>query len=195
MKITGLVTMVAVAAASAYAGENVRERERVAVVCVYPGNELRVANDAQALASKIFARIGVRIEWHSSAPCPSAASLIQITFSEETPGTQLRDAWAYALPYEGTHIVVFYDRIRRRNREGGPQQLLAYVMVHEITHILQGVNRHSATGLMKAQWSHEDYFEMRRGRLGFAEGDMDLIYRGLDARAARPAGATLIAWQ
>jgi hypothetical protein len=195
MKIAGLVTMVAVAAASAYAGERVPERERVAVVCVYPGNELRVANDAQMLASDIFAQIGVRIEWHSSAPCPSAAPVIQITFSEETPATLLRDAWAYAMPYERTHIVVFYDRIKRRNREGGPQQLLAYVMVHEITHILQGVNRHSATGLMRAQWSGEDYFQMRGKRLGFAAGDVDLIYRGLDVREARVSGATPIAWQ
>jgi hypothetical protein len=30
-------------------------------------------------------------------------------------------------------------------------------LVHEISHVLQGTNRHSETGVMKARWNQEDY--------------------------------------
>ena len=56
---------------------------------------------------------------------------------------------AYALPFEGTHIVVFYDRVEECVRADLFPTLLAYVLVHEITHILQEITRHSATGIMK----------------------------------------------
>jgi hypothetical protein len=190
--VVGMVAMAAVATASGYAGGGAAGQRRVLVVCVRSGNALQAANTAAAQASKIFAEIGVQVAWHVGWSCPVSKSMIQVSFSEETPAAQLPGAWAYALPYEGTHIVVFYDRINRTTRNDGAQQLLAYVMVHEITHILQGVNRHSATGIMKAQWSPEDYFEMGRKRLGFTPGDTDLIYQGLDARATRQVGAALI---
>jgi hypothetical protein len=198
MKITGLMVtkMVAttvLAAAGASAAASLGERERVVVVCVHSGNEAGAAFSAKALASEVFAQIGVRIEWPPSIPCPSAASVIQISFSEPTREALMPGVLAYARPYEGTHIVVFSDRIKQMTRYAGAQQLLGYVMVHEITHILQGVKRHSATGLMKAQWSHEDYFQMGRKGLGFTPEDQDLIYRGVDARQAEQAGAPVIA--
>lgn len=193
MKTTGWMTMAMLAAASVCAGEPPSEPNRAVDVCVHPGHASLDLYAARLLASKVFAQIGVRIEWHSGASCPSSASPIQISFSEQTRVTLKPNALAYALPYEGTHIVVFYDRIKEKNRKAGAPQLLAYVMVHEITHILQAVDRHSLTGLMKAQWSGEDYFEMARQRLGFTPVDVDLIYRGLDGRGARRAGATLMA--
>jgi hypothetical protein len=61
----------------------------------------------------------------------------------------------------------------------------------KITHLLQGISRHSDTGVMKAHWSGADFCEMRRKPLGFTVEDVDLIYRGL---SARPAGTgTLVA--
>ena len=45
--------------------------------------------------------------------------------------------------------------------------VLANVLVHEITHILQGPCWHSDTGVMKARWTHTDYMEIgRKRRLG-----------------------------
>ena len=60
--------------------------------------------------------------------------------------------------------------------------LLAHVLVHEITHTLQGVVRHSASGIVKAQWDAADLFEMVRQPLRFTEVDVALIRRGLEAR-------------
>jgi hypothetical protein len=44
---------------------------------------------------------------------------------------------------------------------------------------LQGVERHSASGLMKARWDNRDYADMQRAHLKLTQDDMDLIDRGL----------------
>ena len=62
--------------------------------------------------------------------------------------------------------------------------MLAYVLVHEITHILQGITRHSATGIMKAHWNADDYFAMRKNALTFTADDEELLDAGLDRRLA-----------
>ena len=191
MKIIGVVVMAAVAA-SAFAGESANEPERAVDVCVQPVKGGLALYSAQAWASEVFAGIKVRIEWHSSAICLAAESAIQISFSEQTPETQRPGALAYALPYEGTHIVVFYDRVKHTAAMRGVPQLLAYVLVHEITHILQNVSRHSAAGIMKARWDGVEYLEMSRRHLGFTTDDVDLIYRGLEAREAQEADGTIV---
>jgi hypothetical protein len=78
-----------------------------------------------------------------------------------------------------TLITVFLDRIEKTDF---PAFVLAHVMVHEITHIVQGVSRHSDTGLMKARWTAHDILKMRNGPLPFTREDLDLIYRGLSTR-------------
>jgi hypothetical protein len=67
---------------------------------------------AQGLAGKMFAGVGIGIDWREERGCPADGLLV--TFSQNTPEKQLPGALAYALPYEGTHIVVFYDRILTR---------------------------------------------------------------------------------
>ena len=131
---------------------------------------------AKAMASEMFAGIGVRVEWRSGRPADGA---IAIELATATPPTFVPGALAYALPYEGVHIQVFYDRI---NRAPAPAELLAHVMVHEITHILQGIARHSDSGVMKANWISEDFSRMRFKALPFTEEDVVLTHRGLELR-------------
>jgi hypothetical protein len=72
--------------------------------------------------------------------------------------------------------------------------LLAYVMVHEVTHILQGITRRSKRGILKAHWDRDDSFEIGLGCLRFAEADVELIYSGPDAQAPAPTlGAPALA--
>ena len=59
--------------------------------------------------------------------------------------------------------------------------LLAHVLAHEISHILQGTDQHSARGVMKALWDINDYLRMARHPLPFTDLDIQLIYRGLGA--------------
>ena len=66
-----------------------------------------------------------------------------------------------------------------------------HVLVHEITHILQRVCRHSASGVMKARFNDMDRADMKRKGLGFSKEDIDLIHMGLAWRQARLAETTL----
>jgi len=136
---------------------------------------------AQILASQMFAGIGVTLHWKSARPPLSESSAIVIEFAANTPAALLPGAYAYALPYEGTHIRIFWDRI---DGETSPREVLAHVMVHEITHILQGEDRHSAEGIMKAHWTQQDRIAMKFKSLRFAPEDVQMIYKGVDDRAA-----------
>jgi hypothetical protein len=137
---------------------------------------------ARTLASKMFAEIGVVIDWRHS--CGRDGILIRLRM--DTPATLKPGALAYALPYEGRHIEIFYDRISHGKGPMIISIVLAHVFVHEITHILEGVARHSDRGIMKARWDSADLFCMRRKPLAFAPEDIELIRLGLAARTRVP---------
>jgi hypothetical protein len=186
MKLAATIAIAAMMAASAQGkSENGRQ------VTVYYSNNAGVPYDvraqAQGLASGMFASIGVTLRLKPGHPAPSETDAIMIEFVTNTPATRHPGALAYALPYEGGHIRIFWDRIEP---SPAPRQLLAHVMVHEITHILQGLDRHSNAGIMKAQWTYRDFADMKVKPLSFTPEDVDLIYNGMAVRSAhatRPA--------
>jgi len=164
---------------AAYAGGDTGAAAHRVTVCMdSPPNTPVPA--ARLSATRIFAAIGVNLEWHGSNRCPSGA--LSVSLKETTPPELDPGAFAYALPYEGTHIVVFLDRIQQRRPREQAGIVLGYVIAHEITHMLEGVCRHSDSGLMKAKWTDTDFREMRLGRLDFAAADIKLIYIGLARR-------------
>ena len=135
---------------------------------------------AQALAAKMFADIGISLEWRKWKPADeSSQTSIVIELTSGTPENFKPGALGYATPHEGRHINVFLDRIGTMEH---PEAVLAHVMAHEITHVLQGVCRHSATGLMKAHWTRHDLSEMRCKPLHFTQEDLILLYHGLATR-------------
>jgi hypothetical protein len=79
------------------------------------------------------------------------------------------------MPYEGTRIVVFYDQVRAEATNMPVAILLGHVLAHEITHLLEGICRHSPTGIMKQQWDWRDYSDMSRLKLSFAADDIALM--------------------
>jgi hypothetical protein len=145
-----------------------------------------VLSRAQALANEIFAGVGVKIDWRRGQPTRSKSGSekpIMVEMITDTPTALKPGALAFARPYEGVHIDVFCDRVRAATEPELTPNVLAHVLVHEITHILQGTCRHSDTGVMKARWTHTDYMEMGQKPLSFTEEDMQLIRSGLVARA------------
>jgi len=132
---------------------------------------------AETLASTMFAVIGISLEWTKGKPAakPSQPPII-IELVTRTPSNFMPGSLAYAVPCEGSHITVFLDRIEEMR---APSNVLAHVMVHEITHVLQGIGRHSATGVMKEMWTAGDFGGMRLRPLSFTPLDIDLIYAGL----------------
>ena len=197
MKLTAMMTMAALAVVIPAAGAQ-GESENMRQVTVYLsyGNLVPVLDrgPAQALAANMFAAIGVTLRWKSGSPPLSQPGAIAIEFVTGTPVTFLPGAFAYALPYEGIHIRIFWDRMKpeRPPVDYSPREILAHVMVHEITHVLQGIDRHSAEGIMKARWTANDRFAMRVRPLRFTPEDVDLIYKGMDKRGAHSAKAAAL---
>jgi hypothetical protein len=139
----------------------------------------RIAVDeAEILAAQILMTAGVRLDWHGARHCPFEA--IQISLHDATPARLMPGALAYARPFDGSSaIMVFLDRVecRANQRHAGP--ILGHVFAHEIAHILQRIDRHSESGLMKADWTTDDVRKMYVQPLRFSEDDIDLIRLGM----------------
>src|SRR5207302_776444 len=110
---------------------------------------------------------------------------VLIGLNTHTPATLHPGALAWALPYEGTQIRVFNDRIAQNHGPAEVPIVLAHVLAHEITHVLQGINRHSDQGVMKAEWERSDIAQMLWEPLTFTDEDVILIHRGLAQRSAQ----------
>jgi hypothetical protein len=179
MKIAAVVTMAVIATLTGQAGETAPAARRTVTVC-REGNADFGVKSAQAMASEMFAAIGVRVDWREGlSGCPPQSiqiSLIDRTSPELKPG-----AFAYATPYED-HIRLFYDRVAAHKPTLLLPHLLAHVMVHEITHVLQRSTHHSVQGVMKARWTTDDINSMLWGPLPFTSEDIKLVYLGLAAR-------------
>ena len=176
-------------AASAHAAGKVR-------VCVNssPHVPAFVLARAEFVSSRMLATAGVALEWRSAAPAicqgPQQTRTVVLDVTTNTPPSESPGALAYALPYGHVHLVVLFDRIEKSvDRPTQLSPLLAHVMTHEITHLLQGTSRHSKTGVMKAHWDADDLWQMAYKPLAFTPEDIDLIQRGLHSQAAGPASA------
>jgi hypothetical protein len=184
MRILGVTTMAVLVGASCWAGESQTVEESKVTVCMTWEQHSVESRQAQEIATKMFADIGVQVEWRADRNSCAANGAIVIRLTEDTPRNYHPGAFAFAQPYEGVHIKVFFDRIRESVKPPTVRCFLAHVLAHEITHILEGINRHSENGVMKAHWSHEDISAMSWKPLSFAEKDVELIRRGLEARRA-----------
>jgi len=184
MKTKCFAAMLAMAGAGLFAGQRTTAQKATVTVCMDPAPQVLMG--VRPLASAMFASIGVRVDWRERDSCPVGIGAIQVRLSHDSTGVRdsSADALAFAQPYVGT-IVIFLDRVQELNRNGGPS-VLAHVLVHEITHVIEGIDRHSAAGIMKAHWNDQDYFEMRRKPLVFAEEDVNLIYAGLKVPRVTP---------
>ena len=134
---------------------------------------------AQFLASRIFAGIGLALDWKDYRSCADDRA-IRIALQDVTPAAELPGALAYSMPEQGRSIVVFYDRVQKAIDPPDVPSLLTHVLVHEIAHILQGFKYHSQSGMMKAYWSGADFRQMARRPLPFTDADIWLIRGGLE---------------
>ncbi len=163
-------------------------------VCVRFGviMDFRTLKLGENTASQIFEPTGVRLRWNCAAP---GETQVIVQIKNDTPDTFHRGALAYALPFahDGVRVVVLYDRLEpylaRRAISGGT--ILGAVLAHEIGHVLQSVDRHAATGVMRARWTAEDFASMGTRSFGFSAEDADTIRnrvkrsRGMRAAFAR----------
>ena len=67
---------------------------------------------------------------------------------------------ALAFPYGEALITVLYHRLAWSEQSPGLAPALLAQVFHEITHKLQAIGRHSSAGIMKSNWTEDDYYEM-----------------------------------
>ena len=187
MKVTAAIAMSLALAVGAQAADKVR-------ACVSSSTYVSLFDlaKAEAIALRMFATAGVTLEWRStvSAACRNSdqARTVFLDFHIHTAPNDHPGALAYALPYQGSRIVVLFDRFK--SSAGGPRQvatILAHVMAHEIAHLLEGVERHSQTGVMKAYWDGHDLMQMAVTPLPFAPEDIEMIQHALRVTAVGAA--------
>ena len=150
-----------------------------------------MVSTAQDQASKLLAEAGVVLDWRRGAPAEDIAGpeTVVVRFVANAPRDQARTALAAARPYgASSEISVFNDRVTAYmqpfpNADRG--RVLGHVLAHEIVHVLEGVARHSDTGLMIGNWTWRELRLATTSGLHMAEEDRRLVNYGLEARRRR----------
>ena len=172
MKLVALLVITAAMGWATQCGQKITVFLRGSSVVPNP-----VWSQARNTAAKIFSAANVQIEWRTGDRLPVEKAIV-VSIVAHAPVDSLRGALASTRPYKGDHITVFWDRIEHPVRPASKGVILAHVLVHEITHILQGIDRHSETGIMKAKWANRDFLDMAWRPLSLSHHDIMLIRLG-----------------
>jgi hypothetical protein len=158
-----------------------------------PGMEMALAFlRAQGVVNEIYSGIGVRVVWGPVRSRPLGCMekplyrKIVVALREQAPAGLPQEAQAFSNPYstEGPCITLLMDRFRP-DLQRSPMRtgsLLGHVLAHEMGHVLQGIARHSETGVMKGHWSEKEVVGMPMERLRFTPYDAQLILDGISGR-------------
>jgi hypothetical protein len=146
-----------------------------------------VLTGAKATVSRLYGYAGVETLWVNvpldagSAPFDSGASrdsfivqmIIRPQWAEQAVGV------VRGRPRSGRGVAsISFERITQLAQEVHNQKLadiLGYVMVHEIAHLLLPSGAHARFGLMRERWDKEDLRRMAAGYLRFTKSEERLI--------------------
>jgi hypothetical protein len=111
------------------------------------------------------------------APADSCGPPIRILIEHGGRRSAGKNVLANTTPYRGmgSTIHVYLDRIVTAGPLPATGTVLAYVFAHEITHLVEGIDRHSDSGILKAFWSKEDYKRIRDFKLTFDARDVEML--------------------
>jgi hypothetical protein len=145
---------------------------------------------AREVVTAMYERIGVRTEWMGvvqqserhpgSAPRDSISRMpiAQVTLIILTPKMAARGhveegALGFAaVPSEGMGRIAYaiYDRVRDTAARAAMNEddLLGFVMAHEIAHLMLPRGAHEETGLMRGHWNVRDFQQTDVVTLGFS---------------------------
>jgi hypothetical protein len=187
MTITNL-TLLAAAAATAPLAAAADKQERMLFVYLRDRHlvDSMTLAGAKPIVARMFAEIGVRVEWRTGDPRPQldqgcGRRSVAVRFAALQHANVDATVLAFALPYAaGVQITVLLDQLSplSHSKPIHARALLAHVLVHEISHAL-GVNRHSESGVMRAFWSDDEKNQMVERPLHFTPDDVELIHRGM----------------
>jgi len=152
---------------------------------------------ASRIVSDLYARIGVRIEWlgvvspgdrrggSDNRDEGSRGQIRQMTILLVTPtmaarghvGENVLGFVAVANEGMGRIAYVVFDRLRdtARHATTSVEDVLGFVMAHEIAHLLLPIDAQAKAGLMKDRWTVDDFRQLDVRQLGFSELETNLI--------------------
>ena len=164
----------------------------------------RLLNDAEAEATFILNQTGIEAawvdcpfrpaEWKNYPDCHNASSttdfVIRIVattgqagrFSKH--GEALGEAQECPRDRAGCIANIFYREVPAlvRYRDVSQSQVLGHALAHEIGHLLLGPNSHSATGVMRGEWTYRELKTIAQGHLFFTEEQSEQIREEVSAR-------------
>jgi hypothetical protein len=143
-----------------------------------------VVHQAQEEVTRVYARIGVPLEWDAADNGPGATHIVLLSYetgdlrrAEKTVmGAAVRTAHGSGVAY------VFYRRVQveAARYEVSTALVLACAIAHEVGHLLLPLARtHAPTGLMRACWSRDEFQRAEQGQLLFLPDDVARIRAGL----------------
>jgi hypothetical protein len=160
-------------------------------------NAVAATREAQNVVDKIYSEIGVRVVWKSAHSSPAGCTRepshfrIVVTLQSEATASSSAAAMAFSNPYaaKGPCVTLLMDRlmgaIEKNPRRGGV--LLGHVLAHEMGHVIEGIARHSESGLMKEGWSSIEILNLSSANgPRFTSIDSELVLNGLRFPTARP---------
>lgn len=141
---------------------------------------LPIVSFGKNIAARIFEPTGVRLQWTCRPP---AANGVIVEIKRYTPEEFHRGALAYALPFahDGVRVVLLYDRLEAYLPASisSAGAFFGAVLAHEIAHVIESLDRHAATGVMKGRWTDDDFASIEKRSFTFSAEDTDLIRAGI----------------
>jgi hypothetical protein len=139
---------------------------------------------AKQAASQIFDSIGVKLLWSCQDQPKHARNTVFIRLAAHAPSHFRKGTLAYALPFarEGVRITAFYDRLEPilQGHLSFAGSIFGHVLAHEIAHVLERVDSHGDTGLMRGRWNEKDFESMKFHAFGFTPEDAQFIRESIE---------------
>jgi len=161
---------------------------------------------SQQIVQRIFRKAGLGILWvgcptrsgdeprfpQCRGPASERELILHLCPESMEPPSLPPLAYGWAVPEPGAPAYICLRRVEqaassslRESRPISPATLLAYVIAHEIGHLLLGPGAHSTCGIMKARWLPEDLRLMEIGSLRFQSDQARRMRQTLDAGNVR----------
>ena len=138
------------------------------------GAPAAIVDGAQRELTRVYAGIGVPLEWVGANPAGAAAPWLHVILVDREGGAlrRTRDTVLGATIWTGQGtpaVYVFYRRVEAEARRHAVSLalLLSCALAHELGHVLMPDRGHSLEGLMRACWRRDDFQDADRGQLRF----------------------------
>lgn len=151
---------------------------------------------AEEEASRIFRDAGVEMTWldcptsladaekYPACEPPLGAMGVDLRILPQTMAARVqsgKERLGFALPStkpgSASAAWVFHHRVEQlaESKDASAAQILGHAVAHEIGHLLLGPNRHSLTGLMRADWGRTELQRASRGEILFTPEQCGII--------------------